>query len=193
MNAANEFLYDFTLDEMHVTDQQSVLEIGFGNGLFFEKQLLRASALKLTGIDCSADMLRSASALNREYIEDGRLMLVKCRSDKMPFPDASFDHVFSINVAYFWDDPEPHIEEIARVLKPGGRFYTTIRTAESMAAFPFSAYGFSNFSPDEWKLFCHQHHLSFLRASLVNEPAAPGTNVGEGTRSYCFVAEKKSL
>ena len=37
MNKANEFLYDFTLDVMSPSASQSILEIGFGNGRFFNK------------------------------------------------------------------------------------------------------------------------------------------------------------
>lgn len=193
MNAANEFLYDFTLDEMLVEDHQSILEIGFGNGVFFEKQLKRASQLQLSGIDCSEDMIQAASSINRQLIEDGHLTLHKCSSHKMPFADASFDNVFSVNVAYFWTDPAAHVEEIARILKPGGRFYTTIRTPESLDSLPFTKWGFRRFTAEEWKLICHQHHLSFLHASLVNEPFVKGAMAAPGLQSVCLVAEKISL
>ena len=133
MNTANEFLYDFTLDEMHVGNHQSILEIGFGNGKFFYKQFNRAEELRITGLDFSEDMIREAKSINQDYLEQGKLVLVKGQSDKMPFQNASFDIIFCINVAYFWNEPQDHLEEIHRVLKPGGRFYTTIRTPESLA------------------------------------------------------------
>lgn len=190
MNTANEFLYDFTLDEMLISDRQTILEIGFGNGKFFYKQFNRAEELMITGLDFSDDMIHAASLMNQDYMHQGRLLLVKGQSDKMPFNSASFDSVFSINVAYFWDDPQAHLTEIHRVLKPGGRLYTTIRTPESLATMPFSQYGFKTYTVEEWKFLCHLNNLSFIRSSHVHEPATPSS---ASIRSVCLVAEKRPL
>jgi SAM-dependent methyltransferase len=190
MNTANEFLYDFTLDEMLISDHQTILEIGFGNGKFFYKQFNRAEGLTITGLDFSEDMIHAARDLNQDYLNQERLLLVKGQSDKMPFGNASFDSVFSINVAYFWDDPQAHLTEIHRVLKPGGRLYTTIRTPESLATMPFSQYGFRTYTVEEWKFLCHLNNLSFIRSSHVHEPEIPPAG---SIRSVCLVAEKKPL
>lgn len=193
MNATNEFLYDFTLDEMLVSKNQSILEIGFGNGKFFYKQFNRAENLRVTGMDISEDMIRAAHAHNQEFLQLGLLTLVKGQSNKMPFPDSSFDHVFCINVAYFWDEPQEHLLEVFRVLKNGGRFYSTVRTPESMARLPFTRYGFRSFTEEDWKLLCHLNNLAFIRSSIVNEPDIPGQENLTGIRSICLVAEKKQL
>ncbi len=190
MNKANEFLYDFTLDEMLVSNNQSILEIGFGNGQFFYKQFNRAEELRITGLDASDDMIREASTINQDYLQQGKLVLIKGQSDKMPFNSGSFDIIFCINVAYFWDDPQDHLIEIHRILKPGGRLYTTIRTPESLAAMPFSQYGFKTYTVEEWKLLCHLNNLSFIRSSQVHEPE---TTTDGSIRSVCLVAEKKQL
>lgn len=193
MNTANEFLYDFTLDEMLVRNNQAILEIGFGNGKFFYKQFNRADDLRITGMDFSEEMIRAAKTHNQDYLEQGKLMLVKGQSDKMPFPVASFDIVFCINVAYFWEEPQDHLIEIHRVLKPGGRLYTTIRTPESLAAMAFSQYGFKTYTVEEWKLLCHLNNLSFIRSSHVNEPDLPAPGASGNIRSVCLVAEKRLL
>jgi SAM-dependent methyltransferase len=93
-------------------------------------------------------------------------------------------------VAYFWDDPQAHLTEIHRVLKPGGRLYTTIRTPESLATMPFSQYGFRTYTVEEWKFLCHLNNLSFIRSSHVHEPEIPPAG---SIRSVCLVAEKKPL
>ncbi|TKA95544.1 class I SAM-dependent methyltransferase [Cereibacter changlensis] len=50
---------------------------------------------------------------------------------ELPFADASFDHVLSWNVIYHGDETvlRAAIGEIARVLKPGGRFMGTMLSA----------------------------------------------------------------
>lgn len=192
MNINNEFLYNFTLDEMMIRDNQHILEIGFGNGKFFYKHFDFATNLRVTGIDISDDMLAAARENNRELIRDRQLELVKSASNSMPFPKNCFDAIFSINVAYFWKDPQEHLCEIARVLKPGGRLYTTIRSTESLSRMPFSQYGFTSYTEQEWKLFCHLNDLSFIRCSLVVEPDLPGAEF-TGIRSLCLVAEKIKL
>src|SRR5262249_51695033 len=40
----------------------------------------------------------------------------------LPFPDAHFDHVYSIESVSHWSgDKTPAIQQLARILKPGGR------------------------------------------------------------------------
>ena len=41
---------------------------------------------------------------------------------ELPFPDASFDYVYSHGVLHHSDQPRRAVEEILRVLRPGGRF-----------------------------------------------------------------------
>ena len=144
MNKANEFLYDFTSSKMELADNQTILEIGFGNGKFFDKLFSKANNLKITGLDFSETMLKEAQKNNSKSIADERLILQLGSSNNLPFADNSFDKVFCINVLYFWDEPQKHLQEISRVLKPGGKFYATIRTKESMELMPFTKYGLQN-------------------------------------------------
>ncbi|MGI8633803.1 MAG: hypothetical protein ACR2KZ_00220 [Segetibacter sp.] len=51
MNEVNEVVYDFAIESMNITDNDAVLEIGFGNGKFFDKLFAKATNLKIWGID----------------------------------------------------------------------------------------------------------------------------------------------
>ena len=44
----------------------------------------------------------------------------------IPFPDASFDHVLCVEVLEHVDRPDAFVDELARVLKPGGSLVLTI-------------------------------------------------------------------
>src|SRR5687768_18000870 len=47
--------------------------------------------------------------------------LVNARAERLPFADATFDHVTFTYLLRYVDDPAATISELSRVLKPGGR------------------------------------------------------------------------
>src|SRR5690606_19647135 len=72
-----------------------------------------------------------------------------CSSDLLPFRDAAFDKVFTVNTLYFWEEPELQLSEIRRVLRPTGIFCLAIASKAFMETLPFSRYGFRLYSPEE--------------------------------------------
>ena len=50
--------------------------------------------------------------------------IVRARAERLPFPDASFDHVTFTYLLRYVDDPAATLRELARVLRPGGRLAT---------------------------------------------------------------------
>ena len=190
MNKANEFLYDFTLDVMQPSPNQSILEIGFGNGKFFNKIFSTAEMLKVTGLDYSETMYNRAKENNTASVENGNLSLYFGSSAAMPFPDKHFDKIFCINVIYFWDEPPQHLKEIYRVLKPGGKFYATVRTKESMLKMPFTRYGFTFYETDRWKAQLANAGLRFINDNLIDEPIVEFEGDKFQVKSLCVVAEK---
>ncbi|MGB8190987.1 MAG: class I SAM-dependent methyltransferase [Chitinophagaceae bacterium] len=192
MNKTNSFLYDFTIKEMKLIDNESVLEIGFGNGKFFDKIFSTANNLKISGLDFSPEMVKVASGNNPSPLTEGKLNLQLGSSNKIPFGDNSFDKIFCINVIYFWEQPADHLKEIYRVLKPGGKFYTSIRTSESMLQMPFAKYGFNIYTQDEWISMLEPNHLHFVHAGKSqNEPDVLFDKQFYKAESLCIVAEKR--
>lgn len=190
MNKANEALYDFTLDTMQIANNNSILEIGFGNGKFFEKIFSRANGLKITGLDFSEAMFVAARENNEAAITTGQLELHFGSSEKISFPDNSFDKIFCINVIYFWDKPSQHLQQMLRVLKPGGRFYATVRTKESMLRMPFTKYGFSFYDTEKWKALLTETGLKFVEEKFLDEPEIVFEGNKFSVQSICAVAEK---
>ena len=170
MNKANRVLYDGAWKALDLRDCLSVLEIGFGNGLFFPELAKQAKELKLHGLDFSADMVQQTTANNKELIASGTLSLHHGASDRMPFADALFDRVFCINVVYFWDDPAAHLREVRRVLKPGGTFTAVLRRKSFMEKLPFAAHGFTMYEQADWEVVLQRNGFAPISTTVIQEP-----------------------
>lgn len=191
MNKSNSFLYDFTIEAMQPAGNESILEIGFGNGKFFDRIFSRANNLQVSGLDFSPEMVKEATINNPSTTGSGKLTLRLGSSDKIPFADNSFDKVFCINVIYFWEQPGDHLKEIRRVLKPGGRFYTSVRSKEHLAQMPFAKYGFTLYTQDEWIHMLEANQLHFVDTKKTeNEPDAIFEKQVYKMESLCIISEK---
>ena len=89
-------------------------------------------------------MVEIASRRNRTLINAARVDVVLASAESLPFPEGAFDKVLCVHVLYFWTDIGACLREIARVLKPGGRFALLFRTKSdpAAAAFPAEIYRF---------------------------------------------------
>lgn len=114
-------VFDILEDEIHALgDVEGVraLELGCGACQFGIKVAMRGAAV--TGIDFSMAQLRHAKA---HFDETGvRLPIVQANGERLPFRDGSFDLVFCDHGVMGFADPDRTVPEVARVLRPGGRF-----------------------------------------------------------------------
>lgn len=53
-------------------------------------------------------------------LKDGRVEIQKASVSQLPFSDNKFDLVTAVETQYYWPDLDKDMEEILRVLKPGG-------------------------------------------------------------------------
>ena len=98
----------------------SLLDVGTGPGWLLVKLHELAPGLELTGLDTSGAMVAKA----RENIESsglsGNIAVEEGNASCMPFSDDSFDAVVSTGSIHHWNDPTTALNEVHRVLKPGG-------------------------------------------------------------------------
>ncbi len=84
-------------------------------------------------LDASGKMLKRA----RERLgEDERLQYVQHTAQELPFDDASFDVVTCLEALEFMPDPEAALDELIRVLRPGGLLFITNRTGPGARFLP---------------------------------------------------------
>lgn len=103
----------------------NVLEIGPGPGYVGLEWLKKCPDSNLTGCEISREMMKLAENNASDYGFESRANYVEGNCMQMPFPDSSFDAVFSNGSLHEWEEPIKVFNEIGRVLKPGGIFCVT--------------------------------------------------------------------
>ncbi|NGP75854.1 class I SAM-dependent methyltransferase [Balneolaceae bacterium YR4-1] len=190
MNRVNKPLFDLTVETMQLQGTERLLEIGFGTGAFFKDLFKYADDLKVSGIDFSEEMVKLAQSNNKKVIDEGLLNVKWGESDDLPFSDSTFDKVYCNMVVYFWDQPGKHLSEVHRVLKPGGKFYTGIRSRESMLVFPFVEFGFNLYAAEEWKEILSENGFIVTNEQVSLDPELDFEGNTLQLESHCIVAAK---
>lgn len=110
---------ELLLEMLHPQPGERILDVGCGTGVFTEDVLDYGTTV--VGIDLSVPML--GIALERTLDQDFcGLCSDMCA---LPFPDNSFDKVFSMTAIEFVADAEKAIAELDRVTRKGGCIVVT--------------------------------------------------------------------
>ncbi|MEU9185185.1 L-histidine N(alpha)-methyltransferase [Streptomyces sp. NPDC048484] len=97
-----------------------VLEVGCGVGAQTVHLVAASPQARFTAVDISADSLAAARA--RVTADRPRASVTWHQADlfDLPFPEATFDHVFVCFVLEHLADPQRALTALRRVLRPGG-------------------------------------------------------------------------
>ena len=113
-NRRIEIVRDFT----RKTNSRSLLEVGSGDG--YVLKALSDLPVSLTGIEISEKRIERSRAL----VPQAEIVAGDAR--EMPFADHSFDIVVCSEVLEHVPEPERAIEEMKRVVRPGGLVIVTV-------------------------------------------------------------------
>ena len=102
---------------LEVTPGDRVLDVGCGPGNFTRRFAAAADDGLVVGVDASKTMLARAVA----QPTTPNVAYVRCDAADLPFRDGSFDAVCCFAALYLVEEPMRALDQIARVLAPGGR------------------------------------------------------------------------
>jgi demethylmenaquinone methyltransferase/2-methoxy-6-polyprenyl-1,4-benzoquinol methylase len=74
----------------------------------------------VVGVDLTLDMLRQGQRNVAGRAVAGRIQLVAGRAEQLPFAEATFDALTFTYLLRYVDDPQATLEELARMVRPGG-------------------------------------------------------------------------
>ena len=106
--------------DLGLNNSMQVLDVGCGLG-GAARYLANTFGCRVTGVDLSADYCRAAADLTRRLGLDSLVSFQQGNAVDLPFPDASFDIIWTQHTAMNIRDKARFYQELWRVLKPGGR------------------------------------------------------------------------
>ncbi len=100
-----------------------VLEVatGFGVNTGVLLRIVESVGGRLTSIDIDPKSVGRAGKIFKRYVEKKILVLDAADARSLPYADGSFDYVVSHMTMHHIDDVERALDEMVRVLKPGGK------------------------------------------------------------------------
>lgn len=113
-------VHDGVVEALRSHRPRRVLDLGCGTGLLSQRLREEMPRLEVVGCDYSRGMLREARA------RAPRAAWTQGDALRLPFGDASFDAVVSTEAFHWFPDQSAALEEVYRVLVPGGRLFVAL-------------------------------------------------------------------
>jgi SAM-dependent methyltransferase len=107
---------------LDVQPTDRVIEFGCGPGVAVAAVAARAVRGLVVGVDHSEVMIRQARRHNRAAVRAGRVRLIHAPVESLAIGDGPFDAALAVNTVGMWAEPAARLRELARLLRPGGRF-----------------------------------------------------------------------
>ena len=139
-----------------------VLDVGCGAGSVAKAVKRERPDLEVVGCDVSQSALALAEAS-----PDG-VEFRPAQAEKLPFADAEFDFVWIFDVLEHVEKPEQVLREVARVLRPGGRFHIVL----PLEGQPWTLYRFMGCGTRWTAKVRHGGHIQIFSAERFSGLAA---------------------
>ena len=116
--------YPIYMQLLEAQPGERLLDVACGPGVLLKAALMRG--LDATGIDIS----KKAIELTKEFVPEAKTQVGN--AEQLPFDDASFDMLTCIGSLERMFNREKVLQEMHRVVRPGGRLCLMLRNAEAI-------------------------------------------------------------
>lgn len=168
MNESNGNMTRQTINSLNIQDGDQVFELGHGNCAHLSYILDRAKALYY-GLEISELMHAEAKQINKGFIEKNRAFFFMYDGTDIPFGENYFDKAYTVNTLYFWEKPEEMLNNIYKVMKPGGIFSIGFAQKSFMEQLPFTKFGFTLYNTEEAEALVAKTDFKILKTETQVE------------------------
>jgi SAM-dependent methyltransferase len=120
MNTSHSHLTDWGLRHVPIEKNFTILDVGCGGGRTIQKLAAAAAQGKVYGVDYAGGSVAASRAKNAKLIQEGRVEIKQASVSQLPFPESRFELVTAVETQYYWPNLVKDMQEVLRVLKPGG-------------------------------------------------------------------------
>lgn len=150
MNLCHAPLTNWGLSLLDIQEGRTILDIGCGGGATLRRLLKRSKGGMVYGIDISEESVVKARKVNAAVL-DKQVFVTQGSAEKLPYEDWKFDLVTAVETIYFWPNLPQCLQEVRRVLKPGGRFAVMVEVADENSKWVTLVEGMKAYSPEQLK------------------------------------------
>jgi ubiquinone/menaquinone biosynthesis C-methylase UbiE len=150
--------FHVAIEKLQLRPEDISLEVGCGGGVLLDMVL--QTVQRACGIDHSLDMVELARQKNAQALSEGRAEIVQGDVQALPWDENHFTCAAGVEMLCFIEEPAQALEELYRVLQPGGRLVFVT------AAQPKSA--LSKLISAPWLRYLRFHSIDEL-ASMLRE------------------------
>ena len=150
MNYTHGPLTNWGLKLVDIQDGWTMLDVGCGGGFTIRRLLNRSKDAQVYGIDISEESVAKAKKVNAEVL-DKQVFVTQGSAEKLPYENEKFDLVTAVETVYFWPNLPGCLQEVHRVLKPGGKFAILVEVVDSDSKWTSVVEGMTAYTPEQIK------------------------------------------
>ena len=146
MNLCHAPLTNWGLSLVDIQDSWTMLDIGCGGGATLKRLLKRSRGAKVYGIDISEESVTKAIKVN------------------------------AVETVYFWPNLPSCMQEVRRVLKPGGHFAIMVEVVDTDSKWTNVVEGMTAYPPEQLKQFLDD--AGFTKTEIYRKKPSYATILG---------------
>jgi len=155
-----------TVEAAGLRPEDVVVDVGCGGGEAVRVASERVVRGRVIGVDPTPAMIRIAREQTLGHAGSDRIRFVEGPAEQLPLESGIASVVLAINSLHHWVEPDAGLDEVWRVLAPGGRFFIGDEETEdgrwSHAEGPLSDVA-------EIRRLVEQHGFEFVRTSRYTD------------------------